>query len=263
MKRLLIILCLWLNPIQTMNAKEDDELNNHLPVIEDFEHDAYSSHELLHTYQRLLDSPPLYPESMMDTLSAPSKPTYVINLRPEQESPIPAALAYATSAQSPVAKKLEEPTQSLEPFISCYSSSRDLYFDLKNFRCKACGQQCADRSALNIHCVRNHGVKKFSCPDCSRTFSYEGDLTQHRKKVHLIHHHASATPPVRTPHTRTRKTFRCKVCPDVFDSLDSLHNHYTQTHAATALHVCNVCSEPYLSEKQLLTHNHKKHTTSD
>ncbi len=209
----------------------------------------------------------------------------ILSENPSRSVLMPAALAYVSSAESPVIKEPEKLNQPLEPFLSCEATSQDLYFDLEHFRCNACGQQCINRSALNIHCMRKHGVKKFSCSECSRTFAYECDLTDHRKSVHQ----KAPTIPTKTVrkktkkvspqtledgqisqsdvaeitlrHKRMRKTFRCKACVSALDSLDALHNHYSQEHSSINIFKCDLCSEPYLSKKQLLLHNYKKHST--
>ncbi len=106
--------------------------------------------------------------------------SYTIQL---EKSAIPTSLSTTEKKGSVYNAQLNE------PFVPLSKHSQELYFDTTNNQCKACGQKCADWSSLNLHCVRNHAVKRFLCEYCAQlkkisAFAYQGDLNQHLKRVH-------------------------------------------------------------------------------
>lgn len=172
MKQLLIILCLWLKPMCAMSAQEEDDLyvflQNFTEIMEDFEHDsdrkkedaAHSSEELL---KRVSDSPPLYPDSAFDTLSAPPKPTYVINLRSEQ--PIPAAALPIVQAEQVPAK----------------------LFKRKAYNCKICHEHLTTLDNLHFHYAKEHPkVVTFNCQVCTEPYLIRDSLRVHLKRKHNL-----------------------------------------------------------------------------
>lgn len=160
-----------------MNATEEEDLNIFLQRFTTIEHahnsdykqeDVHSSDEFLKIYKGLADSPPLYAESTSDMLSAPSKPTYVINLRPEQEQTIPAAIP-------PI------------PVIQTEQVPAKLFKRLSIHTCKVCQENLTSMDNLHLHYAQRHPhVVKFNCEVCTEPYLVLDSLRKHLKRKHNV-----------------------------------------------------------------------------
>ena len=137
----------------------------------------------------------------------------------------------------------------------------------KNFRCKSCGKSFTTKGILSTHLkkIHNEKYKSFQCELCSESFFKKNVLVQHRNKSHL-------------------GEYECKICFKSFGKLGILNNHIAVIHEEKYHKKCNICnrsvqhlkyhmqkihqekyyqcelcSESYLTRKDLAQHRNRSH----
>ncbi|XP_041816313.1 oocyte zinc finger protein XlCOF6-like [Chelmon rostratus] len=130
--------------------------------------------------------------------------------------------------------------------------------------CSECGKRFAGLRGLIAHSRRHTGEKLHKCSDCGTEFAYKSTFDRHMRQ------HSLEKP---STHTCTlceneftgllafqrhrccalQKTFVCSLCPETFESRQSLADHENQ-HSGDRDFVCEMCGEGFFSSSSLATH---------
>ena len=67
---------------------------------------------------------------------------------------------------------------------SLSSHMNEAHNTVRFYKCEFCNFSSPRNSTVKIHQGAFHENVKFSCPRCSKIFSYQSDLTKHMKNIH-------------------------------------------------------------------------------
>ncbi|KAK2818873.1 hypothetical protein Q5P01_024434 [Channa striata] len=130
--------------------------------------------------------------------------------------------------------------------------------------CSECGKRFSGLRGLVAHSRRHTGEKLYRCSDCGTEFAYkytyERHMRQHSLKKLSTHtctlcenQFAGVLALQRHKCCALKKTFVCSLCPDTFESRQSLADHENQ-HSGDRDFVCEICGERFFSSSSLATH---------
>ena len=158
----------------------------------------------------------------------------------------------------------------------------------KKFVCESCGRGFSMRSSLNIHieagrkrnkeCVgyKDTGEEPYQCPECTEVFDVLRTLSKHMLEKHghdrffkCIQCNVSFKALRRDEFERHKnvvhgdtpaKTYDCKLCPFVCNTMGSLNRHIARVHNTTDKLVCSQCPRTFGYMGDLKTHFERIHT---
>ncbi|KAF3702305.1 Zinc finger protein 234 Zinc finger protein 269 Zinc finger protein HZF4 [Channa argus] len=130
--------------------------------------------------------------------------------------------------------------------------------------CSECGKRFSGLRGLVAHSRRHTGEKLYRCLDCGTEFAYkytyERHMRQHSLKKLSTHtctlcenQFAGVLALQRHKCCALKKTFVCSLCPETFESRQSLADHENQ-HSGNRDFVCEICGESFFSSSSLATH---------
>ena len=110
-----------------------------------------------------------------------------------------------------------------KPFHSSILLKKHFYFvheNKRNNQCTLCEKAFSDQSHLKSHFRNVHQETeiKFKCNLCEKTFKHKHVLDGH---VALIH--------------EDKKKYDCASCPDVFDRIATLRDHFETVHVERSI----------------------------
>ena len=135
----------------------------------------------------------------------------------------------------------------------------------RQYQCDACKQSFRKHSGLKRHVERKHSAVQLKCDICSKVYSCNEDLIQH-KRTHVseplkcdqcgktftsswnLHRH-------KVIHKSSSHPYHCEICPAKFTRLDSLNSH-RKLHTQEKPYVCH-CGKRFIKKSQLVLHSDK------
>ena len=110
----------------------------------------------------------------------------------------------------------------------------------KPFKCHICHKHFSQKSHATFHINTVHSTgdseKKFSCPECGKSFSSSGVLKKH-KMWHF-----------------NERPFQCELCPKSFVQKSHLKVHYAK-HTGERPFLCLECGKSFTTKQHLKEHN--------
>ena len=92
--------------------------------------------------------------------------------------------------------------------------------------CESCGHKFTSTSSLEDHIeVQHNNASRFSCDECSATFSVKRSMLRHKREIHK-----SDKKNWSLVQSRIDLDFKCAVCMKVFKREDGLKRHMTLIH---------------------------------
>ncbi|XP_068623660.1 zinc finger protein OZF-like [Battus philenor] len=112
----------------------------------------------------------------------------------------------------------------------------------KKYTCSQCSKSFTRIYGLRYHMAKHRDFRRFLCPKCGKRFHMANGLRQH-----LISH--KETP-----------QFKCGFCNKTYKSRQSLKEHFRVAHSSNRkLFVCVTCNEKFTAKSTLMMHI-KRHT---
>ncbi|XP_049865913.1 uncharacterized protein LOC126366728 isoform X2 [Pectinophora gossypiella] len=154
------------------------------------------------------------------------------------------------------------PTQPLIPAVGLVGVS--------DFKCTICNQVFTDSATLAAHSRRHSSPGRYSCPECSKSFSQLRNFKYHMS-IHRGTREFAATCTVcgkyfndrgyLSSHMkihRNRKEYKCSQCPKSFNQRVA-YNMHVRIHTGIKPHVCGECGKAF-SRKMLLKQHQRTHS---
>lgn len=139
------------------------------------------------------------------------------------------------------------------------------------FKCPECSKGFSYKGNLKSHIQNVHnGERRFQCPHCKKHFSHKGNLQCHirvhtRERPYKCTQCSSAF--VKNHNLKVHMRihtgevlFRCTICPAALSRRDYFDAHMT-SHTDEKLHKCSGCPMTFRLRNSLLKHIQRKHST--
>jgi len=127
-------------------------------------------------------------------------------------------------------------------------------FQLKNYKCAACGYSCYLKTDLERHITNVHQKQRRACPVCGKRYS---DLRQH---IRLVHEGRKVTRGWCQSEGVTIY-FHCQhECPTCKKKFTNLSQHINKTHKRLRAAQCDKCGKTFYLESQLRRHQEDVHS---
>ncbi|CAK1604217.1 unnamed protein product [Parnassius mnemosyne] len=150
-------------------------------------------------------------------------------------------------------------------------TSHSLRLNVRNeLKCTICNQVFISNESLATHMRRHSTVTRYSCEECSKTFSQLRNFKYHMS-VHRGTKEFATTCPVcgkyfndrgyLSSHMKihkNRKEYKCTICPKSFNQRVA-YNMHVRIHTGVKPHVCDECGKAF-SRKMLLKQHQRTHS---
>lgn len=103
------------------------------------------------------------------------------------------------------------------------------------YPCTICNKHFSLEESLIKHTTK-HTNAKFQCTECDKSYMYKGDLTRHKKIIHL-----------------NKKNYKCTECPKSFAEKGTLDAHIRR-HTGEKPFQCTICDKSFIQKNHLITH---------
>lgn len=118
-----------------------------------------------------------------------------------------------------------------------------MHVHFRNFVCDICSSGFVTKRLLNIH-KRMHGIEKYECDLCDKTFSCDQRKKDHERRIHL----------------GLNKKHKCPFCRERFGDYWARMNHLVEEHGAPPIVLkCQACDRSFQNQRALSRHTKKDH----
>ncbi|CRK98104.1 CLUMA_CG011472, isoform A [Clunio marinus] len=132
-----------------------------------------------------------------------------------------------------------------------------------SFDCKFCQtKNLTSLQQLKVHCVQEHGIKKFKCFHCNHSFNTTSEIDFHLKK----HHEKSLNKKnyITRNYAIPNENISCSLCSRIFARTESVKRHIQLVHNMKRQTLyCDQCSESFIDSRTLRNHIAKNHPHLD
>lgn len=115
----------------------------------------------------------------------------------------------------------------------------------KLYRCKICGHSSNRSNNLKKHLVTHESLQNFICENCGEKCREIESSNYHVKEIETI--------TTQDTDGKSKKSYRCKLCGDMFPRKQKLRSHLV-SHKPINIFGCKVCGKEYLCEKSYKDH---------
>ncbi|XP_052073146.1 zinc finger protein 37-like [Mytilus californianus] len=116
--------------------------------------------------------------------------------------------------------------------------------DKKRRECHICNKKFVDNAHFLGHMHTHMGYKPYKCEKCKLQYTYKATYKRHLKVC-------------KTP---TAKTFKCPMCPQIFERKDVLSDHMIGKHKkGVDQYRCQICNKGFRYRSSKSKHNRKYH----
>ena len=164
--------------------------------------------------------------------SVPGKDTPSAQIKSKEK-----AIPKSTPAQDKGGKPVKDTVEDLDSQDSVGTS------EVKRFSCPNCEKSYTHNRDLTRHIKSVHSKMSYPCEECSARFSYIGDLARHINDIHT-----------------KEKIIYCPECDEPFTQSANLNRHISDVHSKLKKFSCPQCDESFAQKGHLNRHTSDVHS---